>query len=180
MDSSTGFASAHDTAAVLTIADLHAWLEYQLEVWRQWGAGRDGSCLVLPTGNHQFPTLGELFQHAFSPLHRYSDQVLGEPPITPPEIAPNNWPALLSWAEHCVARHAEACDVALHRPAAATIAFQTRSAGTRTLRLNHALAHAVTHCFWHLGGVVHLLRAAGHEPPQHTDLLFWAEKQLSG
>ena len=167
-----------ETAAGLPLADLHAWLWYQFKLWRDWTAENGDGWLAMPTGNPTFPTLGRLFGRAFTPLHRFSDQALGAEPITPPDFSAADWPALQAWAERCLARDREACRAALVSDPTRTLHLKTRSAGELTVRMNHGLAHAAMHCYWHLAGVTHLLRAAGIEPPQHTDLLFWAAKQM--
>jgi uncharacterized damage-inducible protein DinB len=52
--------------------------------------------------------------------------------------------------------------------------FKTRSAGILAVTKGLALTHAATHCVWHLGGIVHLLRSKNIEPPQRSDLIFLA------
>jgi len=180
MDSTSPRAAPLEAAAVLPLADLHAWLWYQYKHWCSWAAERDAAWLSLPTGNPTLPTLSRLFGHAFTPLHRFADQVLGVEPLSPPDLSSADWPTLLAWAECCLARHREACRAALHSDPASIVSLTTRTAGILQVRVNHGLAHAATHCVWHLGGIAHLLRAAGIEPPQRSDMLFWAAEQLEG
>jgi uncharacterized damage-inducible protein DinB len=158
---------------MMDLLAYNAWLAYQLELWNEWARSRDDvAWLALPTGNPTFPTAAAMLAHAFTPLHRYSDQVLGVEAIAPPTLDAG-WPPLHAWAQTCLGRHAQACTAVLADPQR-VVDFKTRSAGILTATAGIALTHAATHCFWHLGGVAHLLRAAGIAPPQHSDLIFWA------
>lgn len=164
------------TSPAISALDLNAWLGWQLDHFNAWHATVETDWLRLPTGNAGFPVLASLVDHAFTPLHRYSDQVLGEEPVAPESLAQAAWPQLYAWAKVCLARHRAACQAAAPDPQR-RVPFKTRSAGVLTVSANYALVHAATHCLWHLGGIVHLLRQAGIAPPQKSDLLFWALEQ---
>lgn len=157
---------------------LCRWLARLLEQWDAWAAPRNPEWLGLPTGNPAFPAIGDFMRHAFTPLHRYSDQVLGAEPFDDSALDSRDWAALKSHAKACLARHAEACTATTGSDWARQIEFRTRSAGILKVGTADALTHAATHCVWHLGGVAHLLRAAGIEPPQRSDLIFMAMSPL--
>lgn len=164
----------------IELLELNGWLASQLEGWRAWAAERsDATWLSLPTGNERFATCGELFRHAFTPLRRYSDQAAGREPADDSGIDPADWAALLTWANDCLEHHRQ-CSAALD-PAAAeeVLEFKTRSAGVIHVSRRLALAHAATHCFWHLGGIAQLLRHGGTAPPQRSDLIFYAAAQFA-
>ena len=158
----------------LELLELNDWLTSQLATWKTWGEGRDPAWLELPTGNERFETLGELFRHCFTPLHRYSATAIAQTPPDDSHISPSDWPALLKWAAAGLEQHRAACAAQTPESAETVMTFQTRSAGPITLRARHALAHAGTHCFWHLGGIAQLLRRADIAPPQKSDLLWYA------
>lgn len=161
----------------ITLLELNGWLQSQLDGWLSWAeeAG-DRSWLALPTGNERFPTVGTLFRHAFTPLHRYSDQAASAEPVDDSAIDPADWAQLSAWAATCLARHHSVCSGLDATQADHPLSFATRSAGTLTVPRRIALTHATTHCFWHLGGIAHLLRANGIAPPQRSDLIFYASK----
>lgn len=155
------------------ILSLNAWIAYQLSNWEDWARGHDGAWLSLPTGNPAFPALGVFFRHAFTPLHRYSDQACGVEAADDSGVDASVWPDLTAWAWQCVSRHAECLGgmepAWLDRP----LRFKTRSAGELEATVGGALAHAATHCIWHLGGIAHLLRQQGIAPPGRSDMIFW-------
>lgn len=164
--------------AGIDLGELNAWLEAQLEQWAAWTESAGSfAWLQLPTGNPRFPSCGELFRHAFTPLRRYSAQTLGQAPPDDSHVPATDWAALAAWARDCLAEHRNAVDSLAPEQAVETFVFQTRSAGELRVEVRMALAHAATHCFWHLGGIAQLLRAAGHAPPQRSDLIFWAVQQ---
>jgi uncharacterized damage-inducible protein DinB len=158
------------------VTELNEWLGSQLEAWDVWAKTSTNSWFALPTGNERFPDLGQMFRHAFTPLHRYSDQALASDPADDSDIPTDAWPPLYDWAEKCLARHREACDRLEADRANEVLEYRTRSAGNFNVTRRHALTHAATHCFWHLGGIAHLLRSQRIPPPQHSDFLFFAAK----
>lgn len=166
-----------ETCCYLGCEELANWLYWQLESWNSWAATRDPGWLALPTGNSGFPDLRIMLAHAFTPLHRYSDQALGVDPIAPPDMSAASWHELYGWGATCLKRYAQAVLAVSTAAPEAIVNFQTRSAGVLHVKARLALAHAATHCFWHLGGVAHLLRQAGLEPPQRSDLIFWAREE---
>jgi len=151
---------------------LDAWLESLIGSWDEWARARDAAWLALPTGNERHPKLGILFRHTFTPLARYADGVASVEPRTDEGISADDWPALRDWARTCLARHREV-GATVESPAEVRN-FKTRSAGKLRTTPAIALTHAVTHAVWHLGGIAHLLRAAGIAPPQDSDLIFRA------
>jgi uncharacterized damage-inducible protein DinB len=157
----------------LELMELNAWLTSQQAEWKAWGADRDAAWLELPTGNERFPTLGAMFRHAFTPLHRYSAQAIAATPPDDAHIGTSDWQALIEWAETGLTSHRGACAVQTADTAEQVHTFQTRSAGPIAIQARLALAHAATHCFWHLGGIAHLLRREGIAPPQRSDLLWF-------
>lgn len=156
----------------LHLPAFSAWLEYQLRGWDDWAAARDNGWLALGSGNERFPSIGHFMRHAFTPLHRYSDQIAGAEPLEDEAVGVDNWPALSSHAWACLRRHRQVVESIGESDFGLVLEFRTRSAGV--LRVNNAIAltHAATHCAWHLGGVAHLLRSKGIEPPQRSDLIF--------
>lgn len=158
----------------LELLEMNAWLTSQHNTWRIWGQGRDPAWLELPTGNERFDTLGSMFRHAFTPLHRYSASAVAQTAPDDSHISTSDWTALIDWAESGLTAHRAACAAQTAESADLIITFQTRSAGPIPLRTRHALAHAATHCFWHLGGIAHLLRRSDIEPPQRSDFLWYA------
>jgi uncharacterized damage-inducible protein DinB len=165
-------------APAVSALELNAWIGWQLAKWDAWQAGIDSDWLRLPSGNPAWPELAGLFDHAVTPLHRYSDRILGAEPVAPAKMNAAEWPQLYAWAGVCLARHASACHAAAG-DAEQLVEFQTRSAGVMVASARLALAHAATHCAWHLAGITHLLRSAGLEPPQRCDMIFWAMEQAS-
>lgn len=164
--------------AALELADLNHWLKRQLEIWNAWAAERDEDWLGLDTGNQRWPTAGDLLLHAFTPLHRYADRVLDAKAADPPEAGDGpGWDYFRDWGRRCAERHRQA--IAQLDPAAPTalVELDTQSMGRVQARATRCLAHAATHAAWHLGGLTHLLRKAGIEPPQRCDLLYWAVDQ---
>jgi uncharacterized damage-inducible protein DinB len=157
----------------ITAVELNDWLAWQLERLDAWQATVDPAWLRIETGNPAFPVLAALLDHAYSPVHRYSDRVLGVEPVTPESLAQAAWPEIHAWAKICLARHREAC-LAAEQDAERLLQLPTRSMGTLTVSVRHALAQAATHCLWHLAGIAHLLRQAGIAPPQTSELIFWA------
>lgn len=170
----TGSAIGGPPAASLSLLDLSSWIGYQLDNWNVWAESRDEDWLTWPTTNERWPTLGHLFIHACSPLHRYADQVLGEPPADDSALLPTGWIAVYTWAQQCRRRHYDVCAGLTLEQAGHRVRFLTRSAGEIDVTVAEALTHACTHCFWHLGGVSHLLRLGFTEPPQRSDLILWA------
>jgi uncharacterized damage-inducible protein DinB len=157
--------------ALMVMSD---WLGYQIGVWERWAAEGEGQWLTLPTGNPRHPTIGEMFKHAFTPLHRYASQVEGGDAVDDGQVSNSDWPALVDWAKRCQARHREACRKLKPGEGDRLVDFTTRSAGIVRVKVAEALSHAGMHSFWHLGGITHLLRQAGFEPPQRSDLILWA------
>ncbi len=151
---------------------LSGWLEYQLAGWDAWATPRDQSWLRIESGNPAFPQIGSFMRHAFTPLHRYSDQVAGADPIDDVGVSIEDWSALSTHAWACLMRHREVCSSVSVSDWPRIIEFKTRSAGILKVSTALALTHAATHCVWHLGGVAHLLRSRGTEPPSRSDLIF--------
>jgi uncharacterized damage-inducible protein DinB len=165
------------SAASLSLLDLSAWIGYQLEQWAAWAESRDEEWLTWPTLNERYPTLGNLYIHAFSPLHRYADQVVGDDPADDTGLNIHAWIAVHTWAQQCQQRHYSVCAGLALDDATRMIHFRTRSAGVLYVSVGEALTHACTHCFWHLGGIAHLLRLAGTAPPQGSDMILWAARR---
>jgi uncharacterized damage-inducible protein DinB len=168
-------------SGLLVIQGLNEWIAYQLRNWQDWARERDASWLGLATGNEKFPTLGHLFQHAFSPLRRYTDQAAGLPPTDDAHISAADWTQLTAWAWECLNAHRDLLlgfePGWLDRP----LEFTTRGAGVLRATVGGALTHAATHCVWHLSGTAHLLRSQGIAPPGRSDLLFWlADEDSAG
>lgn len=166
-------------APAVSVLELNDWLTWQLAKWDTWQAGQATDWLRLPSGNSAWPGLAALFAHAFAPLHRYGDFILGAEAVHPPELGGADWAQLHAWAARCLARHREACGAAADDPER-QLSYQSRTAGTLVISARMALAQGATHCAWHLAGITHLLRHAGIEPPQQSDLLFWALEQQQG
>jgi uncharacterized damage-inducible protein DinB len=161
------------------LLELNDWLSTQLNNWQDWAAAQDSAdWLSTPTGNERFSTIGELFRHAFSPLHRYSDQAAHSDPVDDSHVDPDKLDALLDWARVCLARHRDVIAAVSLDSGHETLIFRTRSAGELHVPSRMALAHAALHCFWHLGGIAQLLRVNGITPPQRSDLIFWAASAL--
>ncbi|MBN2080807.1 hypothetical protein JW859_01235 [bacterium] len=161
----------------ISALELNAWLVWQLDKWAIWAENREPAWLATPTGNPDWPELNGMFVHAFTPLHRYADHLAGDEPVEYPQLPPADWPAALAWARRCLARHEQVASDLLPERGLELFEFKTRVAGTFTVPVRLALSHAATHCFWHLGGIAQLLRARGIDPPQGSDLLFWASEQ---
>ncbi|MCC7478144.1 hypothetical protein IT575_06760 [bacterium] len=154
------------------LSALNAWLDYQLGRWELWARERDNSWLGLPSGNPAFPTMGHFMRHAFTPLHRYSDQIAGSDPLDDSTVATDDWHVLIAHAKACIDRHREVCSSQQPEDFSRMVEFKTRSAGILHKSRGLALTHAATHCVWHLGGVAHMLRSQGIEPPGRSDLIF--------
>jgi uncharacterized damage-inducible protein DinB len=161
--------------AGIELLELNDWLASQLAAWQEWAAERrEQRWLELETGNERFPTCGALFRHAFTPLRRYAAQAAGNPPPDDSHVDPSDWQQLAAWAGESLAVHRDVCAGLTAAQADEVLGFVTRSAGTLAVARRMALAHAATHCFWHLGGIAQLLRASGTAPPQRSDLIFYA------
>lgn len=164
--------------ANIELIDLNDWLAHQLDQWRSWAAGRDESWLGFETNNPQFPTAADLLMHAFGPLHRYADRILGaEPTPSPKADGELTWDFISDWASRCLARHREAIDQLDPDDPSRLVQFDTQSMGRVQARSTRVLAHAAMHAAWHLGGLIHLLRKTGLEPPQRSDFLYWGISQ---
>jgi uncharacterized damage-inducible protein DinB len=163
--------------ASLSLLDFNAWIAYQLDSWTAWTEPNGEDWLTWPTMNERFPTIGQLFVHGFSPLHRYADQVAGDEPADDSHLHADSWVAVRTWAELCLERHRTVCAALRAGDAARMVRFQTRSAGELHVTIAECLTHACTHCFWHLGGIAQMLRLGGTAPPQHSDLIFWAAER---
>jgi|GEM_PF-4251360 len=161
----------------ISALELNGWLAWQLDKWAIWAENREPAWLATPTGNPNWPAVGELFVHAFTPLHRYADQLAGKEPVDYPQLPAADWPAILAWAKECLARHEAVCADVMPERGIDIFEFATRAAGEYSVPVRLALSHAATHCYWHLGGIAQLLRARGIDPPQGSDLLFWASEQ---
>jgi uncharacterized damage-inducible protein DinB len=173
MDIESGADEMSVEGSSIKLLDLNAWLSYQLELWREWAAQRDRQWLALPTGNPTFGSIGQMFAHAFTPLDRFAGQTQGEEPQQYPEFVNPSWSELTDWAQQCIERHREAC-LATAADADRDFNYVSRSSGTFMIPVWLGLAQGATHCAWHLGGLAHLLRFQGVEPPQRSDLLFGA------
>jgi len=159
----------------LSLLELNTWISYQLDQWVAWTEQQGEDWLSWPSLNERNPTLGHLFIHAFSPMHRYADQVIGQPPADDAQLHADSWVAIQLWARQCLARHREVCTGLAAGEAARMVRFQTRTVGELHVSVGECMTHACTHCFWHLGGIAHMLRLGGTTaPPQHSDLIFWA------
>jgi uncharacterized damage-inducible protein DinB len=163
--------------ASLSLLDFNAWIGYQLDKWVEWTEANGEDWLTWPTLNERYPTIGQLFIHSFSPLHRYSDQVVGAEPADDTQLHADSWVAVQLWARLCLERHREVCGGLKTGDAARMVRFQTRTVGELHVTIGECLTHACTHCFWHLGGIAQMLRLAGTTPPQHSDLIFWASER---
>ena len=119
-------------------------------------------------------------RHAFTPLHRYSDQIAGVEPLDDSSIPIDDWSALSHHAWVCLRRHRGVCAEVAPSDWQRVIEFKTRSAGILRVSAALALTHAATHCVWHLGGVAHLLRSQGVEPPSRSDLIFTGLQPANG
>jgi uncharacterized damage-inducible protein DinB len=159
--------------SALSLVELSDWIGDVVTRWVAWSTDRDSEWLLWPTGNERFSTLGHLFIHAFSPMHRYADQVVGVEPADDSHINAHSWVALTTWAHQCQQRHREVSAM-LGDAAGQVVDFHTRSAGVLQVSAAEALTQAVTHCYWHLGGVSHMLRLGGIAPPGGGDFIQWA------
>jgi uncharacterized damage-inducible protein DinB len=157
-----------------TLAELSAWIGGVLDSWEAWMTSRDSEWLLWPTENERFPTIGHYFVHAVSPMHRYCDQLDGHDPADDSHINVHSWIAVSTWARQCQQRHHATCLALEPRIASTVVQFQTRSAGPLAVSAGEALLHAMTHCYWHLGGISHMLRLGHVAPPGHGDFIFWA------
>jgi uncharacterized damage-inducible protein DinB len=160
----------------IELSELNGWLTSQLSGWEAWAGEAGTDWLKLDTGNERFPTVGELFRHAFSPLRRFTFDANGRP-ADDSAVDATDWKALLGWARMSLELHREACLLLLPDTADEILELTLRSGAQLRIRRRLALAHGATHCFWHLGGIAHLLRHAGIAPPQRSDLLFFAAEQ---
>lgn len=171
-------------SANIELTDLNFWLKYQLGQWNAWADGRGNDWLDLETGNPDFPTAGVMLMHAFSPVHRYGDRILGVDPVEPPKPAGAlTWTFISDWAEKCIHRHRQAIDFLDPANPGKLAQFSIQSMGAVQVRATRCLAHAVNHAVWHLGGIIHLLRRAGIAPPSRSDFLYWGidqEEPVSG
>ena len=163
--------------ASLSLLDFNAWIGYQLEKWIEWAEESDKDWLSWPTQNERFPTIGHLFIHCFSPMHRYADQVAGDEPTDDSQMHADSWIAIQMWARQCLDRHRDVCASLRPGDAARMVRFQTRNAGELHVTIAECLTHACTHCFWHLGGIAQMLRLGGSVPPQRSDMIFWAAQR---
>jgi uncharacterized damage-inducible protein DinB len=163
--------------ASLSLLEFNAWIGYQLDSWTAWSERNGEDWLTWPTQNERWPTIGHLFVHAFSPLHRYADQVAGVEPADDSHLHADSWVAVQIWARQCLERHREVCAGLEPGEAARLVVFKTRTAGDLHATIGECMTHACTHCFWHLGGIAHMLRLGGVEPPQRSDLIFWAAER---
>ncbi|MEZ5338281.1 MAG: DinB family protein [bacterium] len=159
----------------ISLETLRRWLSWQLGKWDEWAAAQDNAdWLAVATGNPKWPTAGHMLVHAFSPVRRYAERTLGREPFDDSQVPADDWQALTAFARECLEVHASAAASFSTEAAREEVPYQTRSAGVWTITPEEAFVHALTHCYWHLGGVVHLLRANGIEPPQWNDLIFYA------
>jgi len=166
------------TGASIALEDVNGWLEYQLGQWNAWAEGRGDNWLALETNNPDFPTAGVMLMHAFTPLHRYADRILGRNPIDPPDPdAELTWPFISDWAARCILRHREAVEQLDPADGGKLVQFSIQSMGPVQVRTTRCLAHAASHAVWHLGGIIHLLRKAGIAPPSRSDFLYWGVDQ---
>ncbi|HES58620.1 MAG TPA: hypothetical protein ENO21_04230 [Firmicutes bacterium] len=164
--------------AALELIDLNQWLRRQLEIWDDWAAERSEDWLELETGNSQWPAAADLLMHAFTPLHRYADRVLDTAAADPPESGDGrSWSYIHDWGQRCIDRHRQAIEQLDPGDPGRLVELDTRSMGRVKARATRCLAHASTHAAWHLGGLIHLLRRAGIDPPQRSDFLYWGVDQ---
>lgn len=159
---------------------ITGWLLYQLEAWCKWAAGRDEAWIQHPTGNERHPTLGRLFLHAWTPMHRYADQMLGSVRADAPDPPPEDFTGLDAWAGQCLQRFEEAARLLPALADRSPRTYLTRSAGELKATPYEVLMHAALHCIWHLAGLAHLLRQAGIAPPPNLDLILFANLRHSG
>lgn len=158
---------------------LLGWLAYLRQAWRTWAEGRDASWIERPTGNETFATLGRLYLHAWTPMHRYADQMLGSERADAPNPPPQDIEGLDAWAGQCLARFEQALRLLPTLSDQAPRTYQTRSAGELKATPYEVLTHAALHCAWHLAGISHLLRQAGIAPPPRMDLIHYANLRHS-
>jgi uncharacterized damage-inducible protein DinB len=161
----------------LSLLDFNTWIGYQLDSWIDWAEGQGEDWLAWPTLNERNPKFGHLFIHAFSPMHRYADQVVGDEPADDSHLNADSWIAVQMWARQCLGRHRDVCAGLQVGEAERMVRFMTRTVGELHVSIGECLTHSCTHCFWHLGGMAHMLRLGGIAPPQHSDLIFWAAER---
>jgi uncharacterized damage-inducible protein DinB len=176
--------TANARGAALELMDLNHWIRRQLRTWDAWAVEQDEAWLGLETGNSQWPTAADLLLHALTPLHRYADRVLDAETFDPPESTDGaSWSFIRDWGQHCIDRHRQAIEHLEPDDPGKLVELETRSMGRVNARATRCLAHAATHATWHLGGLIHLLRRAGIDPPQRNDFLYWGidqEEQRNG
>ena len=159
----------------ISLDTMRSWISWQLDKWEEWDKEQsDDSWLRIETGNSHWPTADRLLVHAFAPVRRYAERILGNEPFDDKALQADSFAELAAFGRECLAIHASASATFTTEQARAETKYQTRSAGEWTITPEEALVHALTHCYWHLGGVVHLLRANNIAPPQWNDLIFYA------
>ena len=159
----------------ISLDSMRSWISWQLDHWVAWSAEQpDERWLEVETGNEKWPTVGRMLIHAFSPVRRYAERTLGEEPFDDSGLKSDNFAELSGFARECLAIHANAAARFTAEQGRTLTKYQTRSAGEWTITAEEAFVHSLTHCFWHLGGLVQLLRSRGIAPPSGNDLIFYA------
>ena len=162
----------------ISVDTLRSWISWQLDIWEDWAAQQaDESWLKVETGNTNHPDVARMLLHAFGPVRRYAERILGSEPFDDSGLDVDNFEVLAGFARECLAIHANAQQKFSAEEARVETKYQTRSAGEWTITAEEAFTHSLTHCFWHLGGIVQLLRSRGIAPPQRSDLIFFAAQQ---
>lgn len=159
----------------ISVQTLRDWISWQLGIWEAWAEEQpDEKWLQLETGNANHPTVSRMLLHAFGPVRRYAERILGSEPIDESGLEIDSFADLAGFARECLAIHANAEATFDTEQARTETPYQTRSAGIWTITAEEAFVHSLTHCFWHLGGIVQLLRSREIAPPQRSDLIFYA------
>ena len=159
----------------ISLPTLRGWIGWQLDKWEAWAQQQpDARWMEIPTGNENWPTAGRLFIHAFGPVRRYAERILGTEPFNDRELQVAEFSELAAFARECLAISANAAAEFEVQQARTESSFRTRSGSEWVITSEEAFVHSLTHCFWHLGGISQLLRANGIAPPQWSDLIVYA------
>ncbi len=161
------------SVCALTCAEMLAHNQEQTERWQQWleqtPAALDVPCDIMNTGSVRM-----LVQHIFAVELRFSQRLLGQPPVEYDKLPADSLANLFAIHRAAQGNYETFLSAANGPVMEEVIENVTRSAGTIRATRRSVFVHAMLHSIRHWAQLSTLLRTAGMKPDWPQDYLFYA------
>jgi uncharacterized damage-inducible protein DinB len=161
------------SVCALTCAEMLAHNESSTGMWEKWFA-KNPAALDLPCDVMNVGSVRMLVQHIFAVELRFSQRLLGEPPIDYSSLPADTLEKLISIHRTAAANYETFLAAANGPVMEEVIEVVTRTAGTLRASRRSIFVHAMLHSMRHWAQLATLLRHEGMKTDWPQDYLFYA------